>query len=91
MITEKQLVENNILYNQSSIVSELAYKIENDALYNDDVLEWWLVLPTFARMLKAAGEVILEEFDNYWWGRTTSGQAIYLDSVIAEIVDRLKK
>ena len=28
---------------------------------------------------------VIAEHDCYWWGRTMSGQAIYMDRVIAEI------
>jgi len=88
MITERQLVDNNVLYNQSSIISELAHAnmINDDAIYDDNVLEWWLVTDPFARLLKAENEIILENFGCVWWGRTTSGQAIFMDSVITDIV-----
>ena len=38
-----------------------------------------------AERLKAQGEVIIEEYGCYWWGRQSSGQAIYMDGVIQEI------
>jgi len=95
MISERILVENNILYNQNEIVNELvkARVIAEDTFFDavgeEEVLEWWLVTPQFARMLKAENEVILTEFDNHWWGRTTSGQAIYIDGVITDIAKQL--
>jgi len=89
MITEKQLVEYHVLDNQSAVISALANSnlIEDEAIYNDDVLEWWLVTPTLARWLTAEDEIILEDLGCFWWGRQTSGQAIYIDSVITDIVN----
>lgn len=52
---------------------------------DEEVLEWWLVTPYLARKLKGQGEIILEAYDCHWWGRLTSGQAIYFDSVIQSI------
>ena len=49
---------------------------------NSEVLEWWLVTPFMADMLKNNGEVILAAYDCYWWGRQTSGQGLSMDWVI---------
>ena len=53
--------------------------------FADDVMEWWLIDSWLAERLKAQGEVIIEEYGCYWWGRQSSGQAIYMDGVIQEI------
>lgn len=91
MITRKELVQNHVLYNQSMIMSELIkkYIIEDDSIYEADVLEWWLVTSVFAQFLKEQGEVIVEACDCHWWGRQTSGQAIYIDDVIMKICEDL--
>jgi hypothetical protein len=91
MISERQFVDYHVLYGQNEIINELvkASIIEDEAVYNPDVLEWWLITPQLAKWLKAENEVILEVFDNYWWGRTVSGQAIYIDGVITNIAKRL--
>ena len=52
-----------------------------------DVLEWWLVTPFMADMLKSNGEVILAAYDCYWWGRQTSGQGLSMDWVIQKIAE----
>ena len=59
--------------------------------FNDssEVLEWWLVTPYMAELLKEKGEVILSDYGCYWWGRTTSGQALYMDGVIQEIAGQI--
>ena len=54
-----------------------------------DVLEWWLVTPFMADMLKSNGEVILAAYDCYWWGRQTSGQGLSMDYVIQKIAEEM--
>ena len=51
----------------------------------EEIFEWWLVSPYLARELKEQGEVIIDALGCHWWGRTTSGQAIYMDGVIQKI------
>lgn len=54
------------------------------------IYEWWLVTDWLAQKLKACGEPILTNAYGLWWGRTCSGQAIYLDSVIEMLYDALR-
>ena len=55
-------------------------------LFNgDEVLEWRLVTPWLAERLREQGEIIIDKLGCRWWGRLTSGQAIYMDGVIQEI------
>ena len=42
-----------------------------------------------AELLKENGEVIFADYDCYWWGRTTSGQALCMDWVIQRIAEEL--
>jgi hypothetical protein len=89
MITEKQLVEYHVLDNQSTVVEALmrANLINEDAvIYDSDILEWWLVTEQLARWLKRENEFVLEDLGCFWWGRCVSGVAIYMDSVISDIV-----
>jgi hypothetical protein len=89
MITEKELVEYHVLDNQSTVVEALmkANLINEDAIiYDSDILEWWLVTEQLARWLRRENEFVLKDLGCTWWGRTTSGQAIYIDGVISEIV-----
>ena len=76
----QRIVQNCVLKNQSTVISE-------EYLYPfvDDVMEWWLIDSWLAERLKEQGEVIIEEYGCYWWGRQSSGQAIYMDGVIQEI------
>ncbi|MDL2320111.1 hypothetical protein LJC45_03150 [Alistipes sp. OttesenSCG-928-B03] len=87
---EKRLVEHHVLYEQNSVIEKLLQSdeclIDNICNLDDnEVLEWWLVTEWLAEQLKEQGEVIIDDYGCYWWGRQTSGQAIYMDAVIAEI------
>ena len=86
----KRITDIHVLWGQSTVIEELiqAGKIDEEYIYpfnGDEVLEWWLVTPWLAERLKEQGEVIIEEYGCYWWGRQSSGQAIYMDGVIQEI------
>ncbi len=91
MITEKELVNNHVLYGQSTVVEELIKSgaIPEDALYGEwyEVMEWWLVTRWLADQLKEQNEVIIEDCGCFWWGRRCCGQAIYMDAVMTDIVE----
>ena len=94
-MTANEITDRLILDNQNLVVEELMRHDESllDSLQNfndsSEVLEWWLVTPYMAELLKEKGEVILSDYDCYWWGRTTSGQALYMDGVIQEIAEQI--
>lgn len=50
-----------------------------------DALEHWAVSDWLARQLEQRGEMVGEIFGLNVWGRTTSGQAILIDTVIEDI------
>ena len=50
-----------------------------------EALEHWIVTEWFAEKLEEKGEMVAEFMGMTIWGRGTSGQAIYMDSVIKEI------
>ena len=52
-------------------------------------MEWWLITPYLAKQLIEHGEVIVPEYGCLWWGRQTSGQAIYMDYAIQQIAEEL--
>ena len=85
----KRITDIHVLWGQSTVIEEMirANLISEEYLYPfvDDVMEWWLIDSWLAERLKEQGEVIIEEYGCYWWGRQSSGQAIYMDSVIQEI------
>ena len=85
----RRVVQNCVLKNQSTVIEEMirANLISEEYLYPfaDDVMEWWLIDSWLAERLNEQGEIIIEELGCRWWGRLTSGQAIYMDGVIQEI------
>lgn len=56
-----------------------------------EAYEHWLVSSWLADKLAARGEIIGEFAGLTIWGRTTSGQSIYMDGVIQEIVAEVYK
>ena len=51
-----------------------------------EIYEYWIVSSWLGEKLRQAGEPVLERSCSGWiWGRTCTGQAIYLDSVIRDI------
>ena len=92
-MTAQQIADEMILCGQNLVIEELMKHDDNiwTGLMNLDeeseVLEWWLVTPYMAEMLKDNGEVIFADYDCYWWGRQTSGQALWMDYVIQKIAE----
>ena len=72
----KRIADLHVFYGQNEVVEELirAGKIDEEYMY-----------PYLAQELKGRGEVVIDALDCHWWGRTTSGQAIYMDGVIQKI------
>ena len=96
-MTAQQIVKDLILDNQNLVIEELMKHDDSiwDSLQNFDenteVLEWWLVTPYMAELLKGNGEIILADYDCYWWGRTTVGQALWMDYVIQKIAQQTER
>ena len=94
-MTANEITDRLILDNQNLVVEELMKHDESlweelqNLDENSEVMEWWLVAPYMADMLREKGEVILSDYDCYWWGRQTSGQALYMDGVIQEIAGQI--
>ena len=94
-MTANEITDRLILDNQNLVVEELMRHDESlweelqNLDENSEIMEWWLVTPYMAELLKEKGEVILSDYGCYWWGRTTSGQALYMDGVIQEIAGQI--
>lgn len=56
-----------------------------------EIYEWWFVSKWLYERLREAGEPVINSDYGYLWGRTCTGQAIFLDSVIESIYDRLNR
>ena len=98
---KEKLVNREVLCNVSYLVTELMSQEkyfeelseligqEDDEGNMQEALEFWVVTPWFAEKLKAQGELVAEFFDLVIWGRQTSGQVIYADTVIDDITREL--
>ena len=53
-----------------------------------EIYEWWFVSRWLYERLRKAGEPVIDSDYGYLWGRTCTGQAIFLDAVIEQIYDR---
>ena len=96
----RRLVDNHVYHNVSYLVQELSKdeKYSNDLMevqvqfndedYPDEALEHWLVSNWLAERLREEGEMVIDFMDLTIWGRTTSGQAICIDSVIEDIYNK---
>ena len=93
-MTANEITDRLILDNQNLVVEELMRHDESlleelqNLDENSEIMEWWLVTPYMAELLKEKGEVILEAYGCCWWGRQISGQALYMDWVIQKIAER---
>ena len=96
----RRLIETEVLHNQTSVVEtlledgrigevwELISRAQQGPL---EVFEWWLVTESFANLLADEGEIIVHQYGCNSWGRTTTGQAIYMDGIIEDIVEKYYK
>ena len=88
----RRMTDLHVLWEQSSVIDELiqAGRIDEEYIYpfnGEEVLEWWLVTSWLADRLREQGETVIDELGCHWWGRTSSGQAIYMDHVIEQICE----
>lgn len=88
----RRIADLHVLCGQNEVVEELirAGKIDEEYVYpfvdtDDEIFEWWLVTPWLAERLKEQGEAVIDALDCHWWGRQSSGQAVYMDAAIQEI------
>ena len=94
-MTANEITDRLILDNQNLVVEELMKHDESlweelqNLDKNSEIMEWWLVTPYMAELLKENGEVILAAYGCCWWGRQTSGQALYMDWVIQRIAEQM--
>ena len=100
-IKAKQIIEREVYYCVSSLIDELMSNekymdelIEYTCRVDDEgneleVYEYWLVSDWLADKLKARDEIVFEFHGLTIWGRTTTGQAMYMDYDIQEIARKL--
>lgn len=95
------LYENTSFENWQEVQGEtyLKHNTEEQQLkdYEDreenpqEIFEWWVVSDWLLEKLEDKGQPVLKTDFGSWWGRTCTGQAILLDSVIEEIYTDLHK
>ena len=84
---EKELKENpDLLFGAKNY-----YPMDEDGKRDEDgeypdIMEFWAVSEWLGRQLEARGEIVFEMLDFVVWGRQATGQAIYMDEVIEDIV-----
>jgi hypothetical protein len=71
---------------QCDLVEELGLDIDD---WQQDVYEWYDVSFTLGSHLMAKGEKVVSFYGLRLWGRTCTGQAVYMDGVIEDIVREL--
>ena len=64
-------------------------ELEQEQSEPQEIFEWWLVSDFMAKKLEDQKEPILKNDYGTWWGRTYTGQSIFLDHVIEEIYKSL--
>jgi len=102
LLCQTSLVESKLLdiddmvnlYYTDSELKEMGYSDVDEARDNGEdfkeIYEWWVVSDWLAGQLEKHGEPVLINDYGTWWGRTCTGQAIHLDSVIEEIYDEIE-
>lgn len=66
-----------------------ANQLQKEESEMQEIYEWWAVTDWLAQKLRAAGEPVILTSDPALWGRTTTGQSIKIDSVMAEIAQEM--
>jgi hypothetical protein len=98
-ITER-IVRNEIYLCQSSLIEKcfesLLFSIDDIENLNDaetdeyqEIFEWWATSDWLADKLREHHQPILTNDYGTWWGRTCTGQAIKMDSVIEDIAESI--
>ena len=83
-LTDEQL-KKYYGYEGKGEIEEARYRGED----MQEIFEWWLCDDWMLEKLEERGEPILKTDFGSWWGRTCTGQAILLDSVIENIYNSL--
>ena len=76
----------NLFYNENDYGVQEGFAEAGDM---KEVYEWYLVSDWLAEKLAEKGEAIVRYGLSTWWGRQVTGQAVYLDSVISDIVKEM--
>ena len=98
----EQLEEENQEFFDDEEISEATHERNLEIIQNardefesleteeQEIFEWWIVTKWLYKKLKGKNEVVLTDGYLCYWGRGTTGQAIFLDSVISEICEEME-
>lgn len=76
-------------YNDLSYEEKLKLAYENDFEPDPvEIFQWYIVSEWMYGRLKEKGAVVLSFEGTKFWGRTTYGQAIYMDGIIKKILEQ---
>ena len=83
---------NNMYYDCEKEYKNFGYEtaedMENDGGDRKEIFEWWLVSDWMISILEKYEMPVISTDYGKWWGRCTTGQAIYMDSEILEIANK---
>ncbi|UGU15436.1 hypothetical protein LS482_17350 [Sinomicrobium kalidii] len=82
--------DNAALISRISALENDIEALENAEQQIWEIYEWWMVTPWLAHKLENYGEPMLTNGQNHYWGRSTTGQGILLDSVISRICEDME-
>jgi hypothetical protein len=88
-LTEKEDQEVTRLEAEIEEIEEEIEEVRELETEPQEVFEWWIVSPNLYYKLQKRGEPVIKSYGQCYWGRTTTGQAILLDSVISEICQEM--
>lgn len=77
--------EDNFCQNQYAEYLDYLNHVEPE--YNE-IYEWWVCSNWFSEKMEKAGYSVLNNEYGTWWGRTTTGQQIWLDFQGTNIFDQ---
>lgn len=82
----RETLEEDLIYDFAEYLKEIENVDEWDLTEEVEIFEWWVVSDWLQHQLEERGEAFLKNDYGDWWGRSCSGQAIAIDSVIESIV-----
>ncbi len=96
----KNLWLNNSYKNQTSLVdwvtNQEGFSLEENSsnlgfVLPRNIMEYHSVNSWLANKLREEGEFLIEFKGEYFWGRQTTGQSVWLDYIIQKIFDNWKE
>lgn len=69
-------------------LTELRQAVQDADPEPAEVYEWWLVSSWLCDQLRLIGEVVIDNGQGHWWGRTCTGQGFIMDGTLQEIAAR---